>query len=261
MIFRAFLRKDWAQQASYRLDLVWHLGGLAFFSLLLFFLSGALPGFGGGTALPGYFAFAIVGYALADALWACLKAFSGAIRHEQVVGTLEAMMATATPLWQLLLAAGVYPLCYALVRLALMLGLAAALGAGFGLGQIALVLPLLLLSLLVFAALGLLSATMMLIFKQGDPVAAVIGAVSFLCSGTIYPVSALPDWLVPVSRILPLTYAIDGARAVLLDGGSVGALVAPMVVLTGFLVGTSVLAALSIRLAHKVVLTNGVRQY
>jgi ABC-type polysaccharide/polyol phosphate export permease len=102
---------------------------------------------------------------------------------------------------------------------------------------------------------------MILIFKQGDPVAAVIGAVSFLCSGTIYPVSALPDWLVTVSRILPLTYAIDGARAVLLDGGSVGALVAPMVVLTGFLVGTSVLAALSIRLAHKVVLTNGVRQY
>ncbi len=261
MIFWAFLRKDWAQQASYRLDLVWHVGSLVFFCLLLFFLSGALPGFSGGTTLPGYFAFAVVGYALADALWACLKAFSGAIRHEQVVGTLEAMMATATPLWQLLVAAGFYPLCYALVRLALMLGLAAALGAGFTMAQLLLALPLLLLALLVFAALGMLSATMILVFKQGDPVAAVIGAVSFLCSGTIYPVSALPDWLVPVSRLLPLTYAIDGARAVLLDGGSADVLVMPMAVLTGFLAGTSMLAVFCIGLARKVVLTNGVRQY
>lgn len=37
-------------------------------------------------------------------------------------------------------------------------------------------------------------------------------------SGIYYPVSALPDWIEPVARVLPSSHVFEGMRAVLLDG-------------------------------------------
>ncbi len=261
MILGAFLRRDWALRLSYRLDFVWHIGSLVFFGLMLFFLSAALPGFSEGRVVDGYFAFAIVGYAMADAMWASLRSFANAIRHDQVVGTLEAMMSTSTPLWKLVLSSGGYPFLFAAARLGLMLAMASALGVGFSMRQIVLALPVLFLSLAVFASLGVISAAMILIIKQGDPVAAVIGAVSYLFSGTLYPVSALPDGLEWIARLLPLTYSIDAMRGVLLDNGSLGDVSGSIAALGVSLVICSALAALALRFAHRVVRVNGIRQY
>jgi ABC-2 type transport system permease protein len=261
MMLRAFFRRDLAYQMSYRLDFVWHVGSLLFFGLLLFFLASALPGFTAGHRVDGYFAFAIVGYTMADSMWACLKSFSGAIRRDQVVGTLEAMMSTATPLWILVIGAGGYPVLYALVRMALMLGMAAVMGAGFTWTQVLTAIPVMALSMSVFACLGVFSASMILIVKQGDPVAAVIGALSFLFSGTLYPVEALPDTLEWVARLLPLTYCIDAVRGILLDSATLSDVSGDIVALGGSLVLCGVLAAASIRIADRVVRVNGIRQY
>lgn len=261
MILRAFLRRDWGQKMSYRLDFVWHIGSLVFFGLLFFFLSAALPGFSDGRSVDGYFAFAIVGYAMADAMWACLKSFAHAVRYDQVVGTLEAMMATAAPLWKLVLGSGGYPLLYAATRMVLVLTLASALGAGFAWEQVLLALPVLILAMAVFASLGVISAAMILIVKQGDPVAAIVGGVSFLFSGALYPVTALPDRLEWISRVLPLTYAIEAVRGLLLDNGSLSDVSGSVFALAVSLVICIILAAMALRVAHRVVRVNGIRQY
>ncbi len=261
MILRAFLRRDLAYEMSYRLDFVWHVGSLLFFGLLLFFLSSALPGFTAGLSVDGYFAFAIVGYAMADSMWACLKSFSGAIRRDQIVGTLEAMMSTSTPLWKLVLGAGGYSVFYALARMVLMLGMASAMGAGFHWQQAIAALPVMALSILVFGCLGVFSASMILIVKQGDPVAAIIGALSFLFSGTLYPVEALPDGLEWIARLLPLTYCIDAVRGILLNNASLADVTGEIVALSVSLVLCGILAAASIRIADRVVRVNGIRQY
>jgi len=39
-----------------------------------------------------------------------------------------------------------------------------------------------------------------------------------LLSGVIVPVSSEPDWLQVISNVLPLTYAVDGLKAVMLEG-------------------------------------------
>jgi ABC-2 type transport system permease protein len=45
---------------------------------------------------------------------------------------------------------------------------------------------------------------------------AVIFAIMPLC-GVFYPLSALPDWLLPVSLSLPASYVFEGMRAVMID--------------------------------------------
>jgi len=44
---------------------------------------------------------------------------------------------------------------------------------------------------------------------------------AFLLSGVFWPLEAIPGWLRPVSYIIPVTYAVEGLRAVLLKGWGV----------------------------------------
>jgi len=44
----------------------------------------------------------------------------------------------------------------------------------------------------------------------------------FLLSGALFPVEALPSWLVPVCYANPLTYGVDGLRGVLLGAEASG---------------------------------------
>ena len=64
---------------------------------------------------------------------------------------------------------------------------------------------------LVVAVLPLLSA------EKGEQAAHIILGVILLISGVYYPISALPNWLQPLGHISPVTYALTGVRAALLD--------------------------------------------
>jgi ABC-2 type transport system permease protein len=68
--------------------------------------------------------------------------------------------------------------------------------------------------------------------------------MSFL-SGSFFPLDGAPAWLRILSRCLPLRWLNDGMTDVLVRGQSIGAIVLPMLVLLGFaLVVTAVAAKL-----------------
>lgn len=68
----------------------------------------------------------------------------------------------------------------------------------------------------------------------------------FLC-GVIWPVEQMPDYLQWLSSILPLTYAVDGLRDIMLSGKNLIDVAFELAVLVGFAVVTSVLAAITLR--------------
>ena len=76
----------------------------------------------------------------------------------------------------------------------------------------------------------------------------VIVPQALLC-GLLWPISSLPDVLQVVARLLPLTYAIDGLREVLIKGAdlSSAALRLDLLVLAGVAVLLAVVASLTIR--------------
>jgi ABC-2 type transport system permease protein len=69
-----------------------------------------------------------------------------------------------------------------------------------------------------FSGLGLLAAATTMLVRRMNPVAMVIGSLSFFLSGVMYPVSVLPAWLRAVGRFLPLTHALAVLRGALLVG-------------------------------------------
>ena len=71
----------------------------------------------------------------------------------------------------------------------------------------------------------------------------------FLLSGILVPVSSEPGWMQAISRVLPLTYAVDGLRSVMIRGADLSwpALQRDTGVVFGFCVLMVVLASLTLR--------------
>ena len=124
----------------------------------------------------------------------------------------------------------------------LYLGLGAAGGAPLGAGNWAGAALLFVLAILVFASLGILAASFVMVFKRGNPGAWLLSWLSWLLAGILYPVRVLPDWLRVVSAVLPITYAVDGIRSALLGA-------APWAVLWPSLMALSVFALVLVPLS------------
>jgi ABC-2 type transport system permease protein len=66
-------------------------------------------------------------------------------------------------------------------------------------------------------------------------------------SGVLWPVEQMPDYLQWLSAIMPLRYAIDGLRDIMVSGSSLLDVGFELAVLSGFTVVTSILAAITLR--------------
>ena len=68
----------------------------------------------------------------------------------------------------------------------------------------------------------------------------------FLC-GVLWPIEQMPTYLQWISSVLPLTYAVDGLRKIMLDGLSLSDVWVQLAVLTAFAAIASVLAAITLK--------------
>jgi ABC-2 type transport system permease protein len=69
--------------------------------------------------------------------------------------------------------------------------------------------------------LGMVAAVMPLLSpEKGQQVASIFTAVLLLVSGVYYSVSVLPNWMQWIAKFSPITYALEGMRAALLDGAT-----------------------------------------
>jgi len=70
---------------------------------------------------------------------------------------------------------------------------------------------------------------------------------SILLSGVFWPLEAVPTLLQPVSYFIPLTYAVEGLRSVMIRGWSVDGIWLQLVILIGFATAMLLLSAWGLR--------------
>lgn len=257
----AFFARDLRIQASYPLALVLELLGIFLSAASLFFV-GRLVGSGTGDALSAYggsyFPFALVGMAILTLQQLALGHFAHSVRQGQLTGTLEAMLATPTSIGTILAGGSQWPFLMAMVKIFAFFG-AGALFFAMELSQARLIPALVFLALTVLAesGLGILSASFVLAFQRGDPIRFVIGALSALLAGVLYPVSVLPGHLQAAARFLPLAHALEGLRGALLAGSTLGELLPHALALLAFAAVLLPLGLGAFALAIRYAKTNG----
>jgi ABC-2 type transport system permease protein len=94
----------------------------------------------------------------------------------------------------------------------------------------------LILTFLAFLAIGMLSASFVIVFKRGNPVEYLLGWSSFFLGSVIFPVEVLPRPFQLAAQILPITHAVQALRALLLSQTTPNEVVPSLVKLCLFIV-------------------------
>lgn len=133
-------------------------------------------------------------------------------------GILRRIKVTPFPLWKFILARIVAALVLALVTSAILIGIGRVVWGLTVQGN-----PLLIVLTLIVVSLSMLSIgyAIAAISRNTETAASYANLVTFpmmFLSGVFFPLGALPQWLQPVVNIMPLKYAVDALRSLMLDG-------------------------------------------
>jgi ABC-2 type transport system permease protein len=221
---RAFLKRGLQEALSYRAAFGLQLVVMAFSLSSFFFLarfintsrSPYLADYGG-----DYLGFGLVGMILLQLQYTAVSAYPKSIREAQMAGTLEAMLATPTPGWVVLLCAPLYQFISAFLWAVLYLLVGGLLfGMRFSSANglsLALALPL---CLVAFASLGFFASALTMLLRRSDPITVSLGSLSALLGGVFYPTAVLPGWLRLLGQALPITHALEIIRRATFTGAS-----------------------------------------
>jgi ABC-2 type transport system permease protein len=218
----AFLRRDLLTMLSYRVAFVGDLLAIAVQALTFGFIAklvdpAALPTYNGVQA--GYFEFVMIGVVIATVSGLLLQKVSMAIRQEQMIGTLEALLVTPTHPTTVQAGSAAFDLLFVPIRMGVLL-LIVALTLGLDFRADGILPSIVLLGCFVpfVWGLGLMAAGAVVTFKRGGGVIGVAMAVLGLASGAFFPLALLPDWVRAIAEANPVAITIEGTRDALIGG-------------------------------------------
>ena len=137
---------------------------------------------------------------------------------ERDAGVLTKLMVTPTPRAALVAAKAFASGAKAVIQAVVVLIMAALLGVGMTWNPLKLigVLLIVVLGSGFFACLSMSIAGIVLTRDRLMGIGQAITMPLFFTSSALYPISVMPGWLQPISRINPLTYEVDGLRSLLI---------------------------------------------
>lgn len=192
------------------------------------------PGASGSLSRSGmsYFPFALVGVAFARYFDLMLRMFSESIRTAQVTGCLEAMLCSQTGGITIVMLSSLYSLISGGLQLLLiLLGGVFLFGVDLSHMNVLATLLVLFVSVAIFVACGVLSASAIVWLKKGDPITWILGGMGSILGGAYFPIDVMPTWLQKISFLIPVTYSLDALRLTILKGATIAAVARPLSIL------------------------------
>jgi ABC-2 type transport system permease protein len=230
------IRRDFLEEFSYRLNFFLEIITIGVYSSIFFFVAKIFAGapapqlarYGG-----DYFSFVLIGLAFTGYMNTGLSAFTTTIRNEQLLGTLEVILSTPTPLSLIFSARLLWNFLYSSLHAALYFAFGIIfLKANYHAVNFAAIPLIMILSIAAFNSLGMISAGFILIYKRGDPLNALFGFAASLLGGVYFPVEIMPTVLQKAAAFIPVTYALRLMRDACIRGVSLRQLAPDLLILT-----------------------------
>jgi len=232
---KAFIKKDFVIEISYKMAFIIGIVG-TIFPVLTYFFVGKLMHNYNPVALQkygtDYFSFTLVGIAFTTYFTLAVQNFSISMRRAQMAGCLEAILSSQTNPKSVVFMSSLYSFISNGIIL-FFIFITAGLFLNFSFAQINIIstFVVFIFSFATFISLGIFSAAGTILFKQGDPFGFIFGALSSLLGGAVFPISVLPNWIKPISSIIPITYSLDALRLSILQGYSINMLLSQLIIL------------------------------
>lgn len=241
---KAFVIRDFQLAISYRLAFFFRVLSVLIVVTIFYFVSRIF--LGRSEFLSDWkdpLAAWLIGLAVLSYFMTNFSSLANAIRSEQLQGTLESVLMTPISVPGLIVASSTLDFIAATFYSSLHLVFGALFFGVTYKGSYLLAFLILILTTLVFASLGILSASFAMVFKKADPVAVLLGTGTAVFSGVFFPPQMLPESMQKISKLLPATYGLTAIRGVLIEGNGLSEARDPVITLLTFL---AVLLPLSI---------------
>jgi ABC-2 type transport system permease protein len=218
----AIVRKDWKQYWRYPLNavstvfqpIIWLAP--VYFMGKAFSINGQALGFAQYSGTSDYMSFLILGAVLGNFINAVFWGMGYALKNDMDSGVLESNWLTPVP--RLIILVG-RSLTNLMVTAVTSLGMVLVCKWIFGFhptGDVWKAVGTIIPMLIGLYGFGFAFAGLVLLIREAN---SLVDTSSFLVqvfSGSDFPVTVLPKWLLPISLLLPLTYGLDAARGLLL---------------------------------------------
>lgn len=222
MIIKAFIRIDAVDDLSYPASFLMSEVSTIVPVIASFFIGELTAGSDRSQLFGGdYFTYAVLGLAIAAALQGALGGFGHALQRAQERGILETFLVEPVPWTFLPIAMNVWRIFIGLFNTGLILFVGWFLGADYDVSGWPLFLLFIGLGILSSQAIGIVSASVLVLAKRSQAVIKLYTLAASLLAGSVFSVDQLPAWLKAISWLLPHTYVITAARqALMIDAGT-----------------------------------------
>lgn len=181
-----------------------------------------------------YLSFLVIGVIFQNFISLSLGSFSKSIGNEQKMGTLELLLMSKTPLYQVLLCSALWGFLWTALTSAIMLCTAVLIFSVRLDVNFPLALLVLFFAITSAAGIGMMSAGVIMVTKQGEPLGWLLSLVTGFLSGVYYPVQIFPPFLEKVSLLLPTTHALIALRQAIISGVSLAQIRGELFLLIAF---------------------------
>ena len=238
----AIARKDWKQYWRYPLNavstvfqpVIWLAP--VYFMGKAFSVDGQAHGFAQYSGTTDFMSFIILGAVLGNFINAVFWGMGYALKNDMDSGVMESNWLTPIP--RLLILVG-RSLTNLFVTTITSLGMLAVCGLIFGFHPtgdvwhaVLAVIPM----LIGLYGFGFAFAALVLIMREANTLVDTSAFLVQIFSGTDFPITVLPKWLLPIALVLPLTYGMDAARGFLIKTRTILPLQVEIILLLVFMV-------------------------
>jgi ABC-2 type transport system permease protein len=217
----ALIKKDFRINKTYRLKFIFNCASILVNIVFFYFISSI---FGNNLALRfsvyagRYFSFVFVGIVLWGYLVVSLKNFTAHIREEQIGGALEIVLSAPLNSSTFIISAALVNFAPGFLgTLVYLLFGAFFLNLHFSIVYWAIIVLILFLTTVVFAAIGIILAGLIMLFKKADPAVWLVSVFFAFFGGVYFPPEVLPKNLQLVSGFTPLIYALSALRKIFFE--------------------------------------------
>jgi ABC-2 type transport system permease protein len=183
---------------------------------------------------PSYFDFIAPGIMAMTVMMSVMTGLPVAISQEKEIGTMDGMMVAPVNRLSILLGKTMAQTGRGLIQGVIILGLAIGIFGVAIQGSILLVFALLLLGVFSFVGLGIVITSFTKDQETAQMLMMTLMFPMMFLSGVFFPIQQMPWYMQDISKLLPLTYASDALRKVMVLGAGIPQIANELIILIAF---------------------------
>lgn len=214
ILIKTFFIRDMKIFASYKLLLFTTIFGIIMNAILFFYFSKLVDSSPNPYLNGSYYMYVIYGVAATDLSVVVINRLNNEIRDYQLTGVIDSLLSSHHSDLKILILSYPFGIFMALIRFFIYIFLASFISGQniFDINNLPYLILIITLYIAVIIGIGLMAASITVLFKRGNPILYIYFFLSSSIGGVFFPPTVFPSYVQFVSELMPIKILLDILR-------------------------------------------------